>query len=113
MSFRLRLILAFAGLALMQALLFAALSDKLIREGLAGEAHTRLAQVSSLLPDDAPARDWPSSPVADPAAKAAWRQALADYATRFSLTRATLLLGRVSLDSAGSDIEAAGWWLAD
>jgi signal transduction histidine kinase len=113
MSFRLRLILAFAGLALVQALLFVVLSDQLLRDGLEGEAHARLAQVASLLPLDAPEHDWPLAP---PSAKdsQAWRHALQDYAKRFELSRATLLLGAATLDSQGRDSGPAGaWWASD
>ena len=113
MSFRLRLILAFAGLALVQALLFAALSDQLIRDGLEGEANARLGLIASLLPLKAPAHDWPL--LAPPAAETAvWREALQSYAKRYDLSRATLLLKGEALDSKALLVpEAAAWWQAD
>ena len=114
MSFRLRLILAFAGLALVQALLFATLSDQLIRDGLEGEANARLGMITSLLPSPAPAHDWPLEAPAAGAATAAWRQALAAYAKHYDLSRATLLWGTKALDSqAAAAPEAAVWWHGD
>ena len=113
MSFRLRLILAFAGLALAQALLFAALSDQLIRDGMEGEATLRLGMISSLLPANAPARDWPLQLPA-PAQSEAWRTALRAYVKRYELSRATLLLRGKSLDSdAAIAPSAVAWWQGD
>jgi signal transduction histidine kinase len=98
MSFRLRLIVAFVLVSLLQAGLFTALSDQLLRDGIDGEATARLDLVSRLLPLDAPARDWPGRAV--PAVKvAAWRDALARYAQRYGLARATLILPGQALDS--------------
>lgn len=114
MSFRLRLIFAFAGLALVQALLFATLSDQLIRDGLEGEANARLGMIASLLPSPAPAHDWPLDPPAPGAASEAWRQALSAYAKHYDLSRATLLWGSRALDSqAAAAPEAAVWWHGD
>lgn len=113
MSFRLRLILAFAGLALVQALLFAALSDQLLRDGMEGEATMRLGMIASLLPTNAPARDWPLQ-LPPPEKGEAWRQALQAYVKRYDLARATLLLRGKSLDSESAVAPAAtAWWQGD
>lgn len=114
MSFRARLIVAFVLVSLLQAGLFTALSDQLLRDGIDGEATARLDLVSRLLPLDAPARDWPAKAVA-PAAAAAWRTALERYAQRYGLARATLLLPGQSLDSARADgaLSSAEWAASD
>jgi signal transduction histidine kinase len=114
MSFRARLIVAFVLVSLLQAGLFTALSDQLLRDGIDGEASARLDLVSRLLPSGAPARDWPAKPVA-PASEAAWRAALSRYAQRYGLARATLLLPGQSLDSARADaaLSSADWAASD
>lgn len=109
MSFRLRLILAFTVLALLQAGLFTALSDQLIRDGLEGEASARLGLVASLAPKDLPLGDL------GPLSATGLRTALAAFALRYELARATLLSPRGVYDSAEphpSNV-AKEWWLAD
>ena len=117
MSFRLRLILAFAALALLQAAFFTLLSDQLIRDGIEGEANARLALVGSLFERELDPALWP----APPRPSAAWDQAmlaeLKDFADTYGLERATLLRGaKQSWDSA-SDLKSGApvldRWLAD
>lgn len=115
MSFRLRLIVAFVLVSLLQAGLFTALSDQLLRDGIDGEANARLDLVSRLLPASAPARDWPGEAVPNGQAQA-WRRALADFAERYGLERATLLLPGQALDSATPSPalqSAQDWALSD
>ena len=50
MSFRTKLVIGFAGLAIGLALLFSLLSDELLRRGLDGEAGERLAIIAGLYP---------------------------------------------------------------
>jgi signal transduction histidine kinase len=98
MSFRLRLIVAFVLISLLQAGLFTALSDQLLRDGIDGEAAARLELVARLLPRRAPGRDWPVARVAERDV-AAWREALAVFSRSYGLSRATLLLPDQVLDS--------------
>ncbi len=114
MSFRLRLILAFALLAALQAAFFTLLSDQLLRDGLEGEADERLALVGSLFARELPARLWPAPPSPGPAWKAAARAELADYASSYGLERASLLFDQgFSLDSRGAALAPEDYWLAD
>jgi signal transduction histidine kinase len=97
-SFRLRLIVAFVLVSLLQAGLFTALSDQLLRDGIDGEAAARLELIARLLPVDAPLRDWPSHPV-PPQQRQAWRDALGEFTAYYGLARASLLLPGQALDS--------------
>jgi len=105
----LRLIVAFTVLALLQAGLFTALSDQLIRDGLEGEASARLGLVASLAPGALPFA------IDRPYTAEALRPALAAFAARYELARATLLTPQGVFDSSAARgaMPAKEWWLAD
>lgn len=113
MSFRLRLILAFTALALLQAAFFTLLSDQLIRDGIEGEADARLALVGSLFERELPEGLWPLPAKRSPAWKSGMLGELTDFAEAYGLDRATLLLGPAesydSLKGAGLGPNSDRW----
>lgn len=92
MSFRLRLILAFAVLAIVQAAFFTLLSDQLIRDGIEGEADARLALTGSLFERELPERLWPPAEIRPRGWQQGMLDEVSDYAAFYGLDRATLLL---------------------
>lgn len=107
--------MAFVLVSLLQAGLFTALSDQLIRDGIDGEASARLELVSRLVPVGAPEADWPVDAVAVKKSPA-WRKALAVFADHYGLARATLILPGQVLDSQSDSpaaLDSAAWAASD
>jgi signal transduction histidine kinase len=93
MSFRARLILAFTALALLQAAFFTLLSDRLLKNGLVGEADARLAMLGSFFEADLPKGMWPQPTHAGNDWDAEMLGRLSRFASAYSLDRATLMRG--------------------
>jgi signal transduction histidine kinase len=93
MSFRSRLILAFAALAMVQAALFTLLSDRLLKDALVGEADARLVLLGTFFEGSLPASLWPPKAALPPEGDAEMISRLDRFCADYSLDRATLMRG--------------------